>query len=406
LTVQSVLKRQLRSIERLLEYELGRFTKIGIGVIPPVVLVVASIIVSLISSSLPATINLKDALFVLILLTAAGFGVGTIPSIGPTPIYTVSPFLLNILSPLPYPIKGTVAVLLTLRRPLYTYMYLDAYFIPAIVAALAASVMIFSSLVKEEDFFVLVREDRNRIQIFRSVFYAFVYSLLGALTVFIVRTYMLSQTPLISFLQPVFDTFCPILPLIPPFFIFLLAIQGVASLFNHFSERLVYLIPVFLLIELFIFQFSINMNSFTPNISDLIWAPEAVTRFYDNPEYFLLFILPQSIGQGYFSIVTYLPLFNMSALIHTFVFEYYHGIWNFYFFDPNAFLYKSAIVFNDDILFAPAYSNLLPSILFLNLVTELLTKPTYSAIGSLLYFIVPIIIIYTVNAIIFKRKTI
>lgn len=404
MTAQSFLIRQVKSIERLLEYELGRFTKISVGIIPPIILVFLSTVLSLLfTSSNPY--NLENALLSLVLLTASGFSPPTIIG-GPSLYYFVSPYLLDIIAPLPYAVKGAIAVLLTLRKPLYSYMSMDTYLIPTIVAALAASVMIFSSLVKEEDLFILIREDRNKIQVFRGVLYAFIYSLLGALTVFIIRTYLLSRTPLLSFLQPVFYTFSPILPLIPAFFIFLLTIQGVASFFNHFSSRLVYIIPLFLLVELFFFQLPITMTSLvSTHISDLMFFPEVASFFYDNPQYFFMIILMQISGQGYYSALTYLPLSNMSQLIQTFVFESSHGVWNSFFFDPNSFFYNSSIIFSDNILFNPAFSNALPPILILTLVQDAFTKPMYSATGSLLYFLVAIVLIYTINAIIFKRKT-
>ncbi len=406
MTPQSVLIRQVKSIERLLEYELSRFTKISVGIIPPIILVVLSTILSLLfTATNPYSLN--NALLILIIITALGINPSLYSVGGPSFYYFVSPYLLDILAPLPYALKGAVAVLLTLRKPLYSGMSMDTYLIPAIVVALAASVMIFSSLVKEEDLFLLVREDRNKVQIFRGVLYAFIYSLLGALTVFIVRKYMLSQTPLLSFLQPVFDTFSPILPLIPAFFIFLLAVQGVASFFNHFNPRLVYIIPIFLLVELFIFQLPITMVSlFSPHVSDLIFDPQVVSFFYDNPQYFFMMLIQQISGQGYYSALTYLPLYNMSQLIQTFVFESSHGIWNSFFFDPNAFLYNSAIMFSDNILFNPTFTSVLPHLLLLTLVQDAFTKPMYSPIGSLLYFLVAIVLIYIINAIIFKRKTI
>jgi len=406
--MQSVLKRHTRWVARLLEYELNRFTEVSTGIILPAVLIIASLILSSLFTILPSPVNLENALFMLIAITILGVSPTSVPITigGPSMYYFVSPYLLDILSPLPHTLKGTISVLLTLRLPLYTYMYTYTYFVPVIVASLAAIVMIFSSLVREEDFFLLVREDRNRVQVFRGVLYAFVYSLLGVLTVFIVRAYLLIQSPLVSFLRPVFDTFCPILTLIPVFFVFLLAVQGVASFFNHFSSRLVYLIPVFLLIELLFFQFPISFGLFMPSISDFIRSPEDVLFIYDNLHYFLIMLLVQAANKGFSVVVQYLPLFNLSEVIHTFVFGYSHGLWNYYFFDPNSFLYSSAIRFNDNVLFNPAFSNVLPSILFLNLLMDVFTKPFYTATGSLLYFGVPIVLIHILNAIIFGRKTI
>nr|MDO8063789.1 hypothetical protein [Candidatus Freyrarchaeum guaymaensis] len=317
--------------------------------------------------------------------------------------------VLNSLTFLPDPLRSYVALVFTVRRELATSSFYLEYMLPMLVIPIVSFTMFRTSLVREEEIYVLVRVDRNMLLVVRSLVSALLYSLVALAVVYALKLYA-TANPVLSLIKPVIECLTPLTPLLPSFFLFLLLVQGAASLINVYAKRITYFIPIILFLDLLIAQTFITATSsiaVTVNISSLIQASlvSGGLNILGNQQVLTSILYSAASVRGTTALVQYLPLYQFSMLLHALNTRIFGGIWHPGVFDPAYALQEAFFTLPSSVLIGKIYSLFLPQAITLLLIVESVAKPLYNPWATILYMIPPTIVFFSLAIILFGRKT-
>ncbi|MEX2705398.1 MAG: hypothetical protein Q6352_009075 [Candidatus Freyrarchaeum guaymaensis] len=401
------LERRLKREEiPLLSYEAKNLLRKS--PIPILVAVVASFLLTRFFGSFPI-VTLSNAIQNTIMFTLVMRAFNMNIMVG-GPFQPISQDVINALSFIPVPLRDYFALIFCTRNTIYTSASGLNVFLASSVVPIVALVMLFTSTIREEDAYPLLRVDRNKLLLTRSFLNVAFYTAVAVLIIYFAKEYLLSGDPWVGMVYPVIEALTPVAALIPSVLIFLFLIQSLASLINLYSTRAIYVIPAILLIELVIIQLPSAMMSMMPfssqNLSMLI---QSINISLDNFLQFAPYIVIMTVSSNSLfvtlsSVSRFLFLYHLGGLVHTFS-PLFGGVWNLSFFDPRYLLQVIFLQMPDPGLLNPVVSAFAPYFVLIVVITETLTKVVYYPWYNFLYVAVLPILIFALTTILFGRKT-
>ncbi len=319
--------------------------------------------------------------------------------------------LLEMFSFVPVSFRAYFALVFIVRFYLFSAASNLNSFLPMCVVPVAFINMLSTSTIKEEDIYPLLRVDRNKLLLTRSILNVLFYTFVVTATVWLTKTYIISSDPSMSMVSPFLEALTPILAIIPATFLFLLMLQSLTALINLYSSRAVYIIPSILLIEL-ILQLLATMNYLSTYGSSSVFSqnlPLALSyggNLEEAAVNFTLLIIFQLISNPMItiaSILRFLFLFQLSGLMHVFS-PLFGGVWNMNFFDPNYFLYNLFLSLRNTVFTSPLGPILTPYLALVILLIEMSKAPYYPWLNYLYVLVLPILL-YSLTTILFGRRT-
>ncbi|MEM2144956.1 MAG: hypothetical protein QW279_06320 [Candidatus Jordarchaeaceae archaeon] len=330
--------------------------------------------------------------------------------------FSISTDLLNFLTFIPDPLRSYVALVITVRSQIFTAASGINTFLPMCVVPIVFTAMLFTSTLKEEDVYPLLRVDRNKLLLIRSFLNVAFYTLISVIIVFFIKQYLISSEQFVQIVSPF------IYALTPPFspslvlstFIYLLFLQSLAVTINLYSRRAVYLLPTLLFIELIILQLpatltgAMNMGPtliISSTVSQLLMMGN-VEILPQVMQYLTLFVILSNTGimSTLSQVSRFLFLYQFGGLIHTFS-PLFGGVWNLSFFDPQYLLQCIIIQMPDTLLFNGVNAAFAPYMAIVIMISEASTKAVYYAWFNFLYVGVTSVTLYCLVTILFGRQT-
>nr|MDO8078629.1 hypothetical protein [Candidatus Freyarchaeota archaeon] len=401
------LERRLKREEiPLLSYEAKNLLRKS--PIPILVAVVASFFLTRLFSSFPI-VTLSNAIQNTIMLTLMMRAFNTNIIVG-GPFQPISPEVINALSFIPVPLRDYFALIFCTRNTIYTSASCLNVFLAMSVVPIVALVMLFTSTIREEDAYPLLRVDRNKLLLTRSFLNVAFYTAVAVLIIYFTKEYLLSGDPWVGIVYPVIETLTPVAALIPSVLIFLFLIQSLASLINLYSTRAIYVIPAILLIELIITQLpSAATSMMPPSLQSTLMLIQSINFGLDNFLQFAPYVVITTVSTNSLfvtlsSVSRFLFLHHLGGLVHTFS-PLFGGVWNLSFFDPRYLLQVIFLQLPDPVLFNPVVSAFAPYFVLIIVITETLTKVAYYPWFNFLYVAVLPILVFALTTILFGRKT-
>lgn len=330
------------------------------------------------------------------------------------PPYIISDELLNIFSFIPAPLRDYFALIFVCRYDILAAASSINSFLPMCVVPVAFIAMLSTSTIKEEDIYPLLRVDRNKLLLTRSVLNALFYTGFVTAIVWLTKSYLILNDPNTSMVAPILEAFTPILAVIPATFLFLLMLQSLAALINLYSSRATFIIPSILLIELIIIQLPVIMFSagLRPSISPMIQSMLSILLYSgmgamnEFMTFFIFqFLASNSLTISLANVSRFLLLNQLGGLMHVFS-PLFGGVWNMNLFDPKYLPYTLFLSLPEIIFTNPLASLLLtPYMTLLTLIIELLAKtPFYPWLNCLYVLVIPILV-YSLTTILYGRQT-
>lgn len=376
--------------------------------IPILVAVVASFLLTRFFGSFPI-VTLSNTIQNTIMLTLVMRALNIYIIFG-GPFQPISQDVVNALSFIPVPLRDYFALIFCTRNTIYNSASGLNVFLALSVVPIVALMMLFTSTLREEDVYPLLRVDRNKLLLTRSFLNVAFYTAVAVLIIYFTKEYLLSSDPWVGIVYPVIEALTPVAALIPSVLIFLFLIQSLASLINLYSTRAIYVIPAILLVELVIIQLPSAMMSIMPFSSQyLSMFTQSIRISLDSFLQFAPYVVIMTVGSNSLfitlsSVSRFLFLYHLGGLVHTFS-PLFGGVWNLSFFDPRYLLQAIFLQLPDPVLLNPAVSAFAPYFVLIIVITETLTKVVYYPWYNFLYVVVLPILIFALTTILFGRKT-
>ncbi|MEM2959738.1 MAG: hypothetical protein QW261_15665 [Candidatus Jordarchaeaceae archaeon] len=338
------------------------------------------------------------------------------PLIMPFPVSfsLISEDLLNAIAFIPDPLRIYVALVISARSSLFTAASGINTFLPMCVVPIFFIAMLFTSTLKEEDIYPLLRVDRNKLVLIRSLVNTTFYTIISCLIICLIKLQIVSGNFTVQLVSPFIYALSPVFSpsLILSIFIFLLFLQSLAVIINLYSRRAAYIIPSLLLVELMLLQLPkmwFGAASTSSIMSTQFLVPYIMAGNFDmviqSLSYSIVGLVLASSPMASLSQVSpFLFLYQLSGLIHTFS-PFFGGVWNLSFFDPKYLLQTIVLEMPDAFLFNAVNASFAPYIAIMIIINEWATKTAYYAWFNFLYVGVIPIILYSLATILFGRKT-
>lgn len=333
----------------------------------------------------------------------------------PVPFSLISEDLLNAIAFIPDPLRIYVALVISARSSLFSAASGINTFLPMCVVPIFFIAMLFTSTLKEEDIYPLLRVDRNKLVLIRSLVNTTFYTIISCLIICLIKLQIVSGNFTVQLVSPFIYALSPVFSpsLILSIFIFLLFLQSLAVIINLYSRRAAYIIPSLLLVELMLLQLP-KMWFGAASTSSIMMSTQSLVQyimagnfdmFIQSLSYSIVgLVLASSLMASLSQVSPFLFLYQLSGLIHTFS-PFFGGVWNLSFFDPKYLLQTIVLEMPDAFLFNAVNASFAPYIAIMIIINEWATKTAYYAWFNFLYVGVIPIILYSLATILFGRKT-